>query len=157
MNSTNAWTLTQSYELQNKKDLSTGFLPWILLSIGPLLVGMHIVTSNYDSDGVYRDYLHVATDQIDMLTYARGASCILVEQIDIRGQICQNCTAFICQKLCHSLHSDLYFFASLSCEFQHTGGLYCDGKGEDNFGLLRTSVLLLNHLRHRLSLANTNF
>ena len=154
LNSTNAWTLIQSYELQNKKTFGLKIFPinFAVNSTSPRWDAYRLskfkmqsiqedsskfrVTCNYDTDGVvYRDYLQVATDQIDILTYASGGSCILVEQIDIRGESCKNCTALIFQNLHHSLHSDSYFLASWNCEFQPTGGLYCGGLGEDNFGL----------------------
>ena len=153
LNSTNAWTLIQSYEFQNKKTFAQKIFPmdFAVNSKSPRWDAYRLskfrmqsiqedsskfrVTCNYDTDGVvYRDYLQVATDQIDILTYASGASCILVEQIDIRGESCKNCTAHIFQNFHHSLHSDSYFPASLNCEFQPTGGLYCSGYGEDNFG-----------------------
>ena len=153
LNSTNAWTLIQSYELQNKKTFAQKMFPvdFAVNSKSPCWDAYRLskfrmqsiqedsskfrVTCNYDTDGVvYRDYLQVATDQIDILTYASGGSCILVEEIDIRGESCKNCTAYIVQNFRYPLHSDSYYSASRSCEFQPAGSLYCGGKGEDNFG-----------------------
>ena len=154
LNSTNAWTLIQSYELENRKTFERKLFPmdFAVNSTSPRWDAYRLskfrmqsiqkdsskfrVTCNYDTDGVvYRDYLQVATDQIDILTYASGSSCILVEQIDIRGQSCRDCTAFFFQNLDRSLHIDSYYSASLDCEFQPTGSLSCDGEGEDNFGV----------------------
>ena len=153
LNSTSAWTLIQSYELQNKKTFGQKIFPidFVVNSTSPRWDAYRLselrmqsiqedsskfrVTCNYDTDGVvYRDYLQVATDQIDILTYTSGGSCILVEQIDLREESCRNCTVLICQNFHHSLHSDSYFSALSNCEFQPTGSLHCRGYGEDNFG-----------------------
>ena len=96
-------------------------------------------TCNYDTDGVvYRDYLQAATDQLDILRSANGSgSCILVEQINIRGQSCENCTALISQDGPEKfgLHSDSYYSFYFGCEFRPNGSLPCGDLGEDNFGL----------------------
>ena len=48
------------------------------------------VTCNYNTEGVvYRDYLQVATHQLNILTATNLDSCILVERINIRGQGCE--------------------------------------------------------------------
>ena len=154
LNSTNAWTLIQSCELRNRKTFAQKMFPmdFAVNSTSPRWDAYRLskfrmqsiqedssklrVTCNYDTDDVfYRDYLQMATDQIDIFAYASGGSCILVEQIDIRGESCKNCTVFIFQDIYRSLHSDSYFSASSNCEFQPTGGLYCHGSGEDNFGV----------------------
>lgn len=78
------------------------------------------VTCNYDSEGVvYRVYLEVAKDQLNMLTLVNVDSCILVERINIRGQGCQRCTAFIFQSGGgpFALHSDSYYSTAHACEF----------------------------------------
>ena len=154
LNSTNAWTLIQSYELQNKKTFAQKMFPmdFAVNSTSPRWDAYRLskfrmqsiqedsskfrVTCNYDTDGVvYRDYLQVATDQIDILTHASGGLCLLVEQIDIRGQGCRDCTVLISQIFYHSLHSDSYYSASWNCQFGPTGSLSCDGEGEDTFGV----------------------
>ncbi|CAB4011512.1 Hypothetical predicted protein, partial [Paramuricea clavata] len=98
------------------------------------------MTCNYDTDGVvFRDYLQAANDQMDIITFVKGEVCILVEWINIRGQECKNCTAFLAQggpyKL--TLQSDSYYAGHLGCEFLPNNGLYCSGHGEDNFGVYR--------------------
>ena len=169
LNSTNAWTLIQSYELQNKNTFAQMFpIDFAVNSTSPRWDAYRLsksrmqsiqedsskfrVTCNYDTDGVvYRDYLQVATDQVDILTHASGGSCILVEQIDIRGESCKNCTALIFQNSHLPLHSDSYNLASWNCEFQPTGGLSCRGSGEDNFGFYDCA-----NLAHRCSSAQSS-
>ena len=152
--STNAWTLVQSYQLHNKEsfehqpftmDFSVNATSpcWDVYRLSKFRMesiqddsGKFRVTCNYDTDGVvYRDYLQVAINQLDILTFLSVDSYILVEQINIRGQSCNNCTAFIFQGSGskYILHSDSYFFTGPGCEFQPTGGLHCGGLGEDNF------------------------
>ena len=155
-NSTNAWTLVQSFQLQDTGifsqrpftvnfSVNATFPRWDSYRLSrPRMQSIQEdcskfrVTCNYDTDGVvYRDYLQVANDQIDILTYENGTSCTLVEQIDIRGQRCENCTAFIHQggALKLALQSDSYYSAVYDCEFQPNGSLFCNGEGEDNFGV----------------------
>ena len=107
-NSTNAWTLVQSFQLQDTGifsqrpftvnfSVNATFPRWDSYRLSrPRMQSIQEdcskfrVTCNYDTDGVvYRDYLQVANDQIDILTYENGTSCTLVEQIDIRGQRCE--------------------------------------------------------------------
>ena len=81
LNSTNAWTLIQPYELQNKKTFENFTKDFAVNSRSPrwdacLLSKFRMqsiqedsskfrVTCNYDTDGVvYRDYLQMATDKM---------------------------------------------------------------------------------------------
>ena len=95
------------------------------------------VTCNYNTEGVvYRYYLQVATHQLNMLTATNLDSCILVERVNIRGQGCETCTAYIAQGRWNlALQRDSYYSTARGCEFKPTGGLRCDGLGEDNFGV----------------------
>ena len=158
LNSTNAWTLVQSYQLQYQssfeylpftKDLSINATSprWDVYRLSKLRMksiqedsSKFRMTCNYDTEGVvYRDYLQVATDQLDILTFTNGDSCSRVERINIRGQSCENCTAYIYQGGAYkfALHSDSYYSSWRGCEFRPTGGLYCTSSGEDNFGVYR--------------------
>ena len=154
-NSTMAWTMVQSYQLQHKSTFSGLMLNlsypinetaprWDLYRLSkPRMQSIHEdsskfrITCNYDTDGVvYRDYLQVANDQINILTHTSGGRCTLVEHIDIQGQSCKYCTASIVQggKLKLSLHFDSYYAQRSKCEFKPNGSEYCSGRGEDNFG-----------------------
>ena len=154
LNSTNTWTLVQSYQLQ--KIDSFRRLPFTLdFSINaksPRWDAYRLskfrmesiqedstkfrMTCNYDSDGVvYRDYLQVAKGQFNILTYKWGKSCILVEHINIRGQSCEECTLLIYHDESASMHTDSYYSTTESCHFKPTGGRSCRGLGEDNFGV----------------------
>ena len=94
------------------------------------------ITCQYDTSGVvYTDYVRGSNDEMNILTERRGATCVRVEYIDIRGEICQNCSAFFSQSDSHVLHSDS--FRSHNCEFEPKKGLSCGGGGEDNFGYYR--------------------
>ena len=153
-NSTMAWTLLQSYQLQHKSSYRCLTLNyptnenaprWDLYRLSkPRMQSIHDdsskfrITCNYDTDGlVYRDYFQAANDQINILTCTSADICLLVEQIDIRGQGCEYCTAFISQggQWKSPLHSDSYHAQQFNCEFQPSGGKSCNGRGEDNFGL----------------------
>ena len=73
-----------------------------------------------------------------MLRFENGnGSCILVEQINIRGQSCENCTALIGQggQKNYGLHSDSYYPSSFDWEFLPTGRNAFVAPGEDHFGL----------------------
>ena len=154
-NSTMAWTLLQSFQLQYmsifrnlmftlNNPINENAPRWDSYRLSrPRMQSIHQdsskfrFTCNYDTDGVvYRDYLQAANHQINILTYTNAEMCLLVEKIDIRGQGCEDCTAFIHQgsKWKLALHSDSYNAQTFNCEFQPSGSKHCDGRGEDNFG-----------------------
>ena len=155
LNSTNAWTLVQSYQLRYSNSFRNSrftdnitvnaTMPhWDAYRLSKFRMqsiqedsSKFRFTCNYDTDGVvYRDYLQVATDQLNILTFV-GDSCILLERIDIRGQSCENCTALIVQggQGDIALHCDSYYSRNADCEFQPTESLPCKKYGEDNFGV----------------------
>ena len=154
-NSLNAWTLVQSYQLQNKssfddlsftKDCSinANSPSWDAYRLSKFRMksiqddsSKFRMTCNYDTDGVlYRDYLQVAKDKLNILTFESGdGSCVLVEQINIRGQSCESCTAIFFQGGIYNIPLHIDSYQSSRCEFLPTGGFPCDGPGEDNFGL----------------------
>ena len=91
------------------------------------------ITCQYDTSGVvYTDYVRGSNDEMNILTERRGATCVRVEYIDIRGENCQNCSAMFFQSDSYVLYSDS--FHSYNCEFEPKNGLSCGGRGEDNFG-----------------------
>ena len=62
------------------------------------------VTCRYETDGVlYTDYLRVSKAELDILTNI-GAQCVNVEYINVRGQNCTGCTAYIWQSSTQILH-----------------------------------------------------
>ena len=149
-NSSLTWTLVQSYELQNsslfKKQPLTKDFPvnqttprWDLYRISKSRMqsiqedsGKFRVTCNYNTDGVvYRDYLQACKSEIDLLTLDFNG-CMLVERIDVRGQNCRNCTAYIRQKSSSQIHFDSHH--THGCQFQPSGSITCGISGEDNFG-----------------------
>ena len=154
LNTTNAWTLVQLYNLQQK--ISFRRLSFIVdnsvNAISPRWDAYRLpklrmkpiqddssqfrMTCNYDTDGVvYHDYFQIAKDQLNILTFKNSGSCILVERIDIRGESCENCTAIFYGMSNEALHTDSYSSSRAGCEFKPTGALSCGGKGEDNFGV----------------------
>ena len=156
LNSTMTWTLVQSYELRKKdlfhhKAFNLNFSVdentpcWDAYRLSkPRMQSIQNdsskfrMTCNYDTDGVvFRDYLQAANDQMDIITFVNGGMCILVEWINIRGQECKYCTAFLYQggQYKDTLHSDSYLAAGhFGCEFTPNKGISCNGPGEDNFG-----------------------
>ena len=169
LNSSAAWTLVQSYELRNTMLLQQKpfFLDFPVNEISPNWDGYRLlksrmqtiqndskkfrITCNYDTEGVaYRDYLEATKSEIDIMTFS-SHKCSLVEWIDIRGQSCKQCTAFIVQDSHHGLHSDSFFAASRGCDFKPNESLPCNNwRGEDNFG----SYLCINKA-HRCSSSPT--
>jgi hypothetical protein len=154
LNSTMTWTLVQSYELQKKdifhqKPFNLNFSVdentprWDAYRLSkPRMQSIQNesskfrMTCKYDTDGVvFRDYLQVANDQMDIITFVKGGVCIFVEWINIRGQECKNCTAFLYQGGHDKdpLHRNSYY--TENCEFAPNMSLYCSRAGEDNFGL----------------------
>ena len=114
LNATNAWTLVQWYNLQQKisfwrlsfiVDHSVNALSprWDAYRLSKFRMqsiqddsSQFRMTCNYDTDGVvYRDYLQIAKDQLNILTSTTSGSCILVERINIRGHSCENCTTIL--------------------------------------------------------------
>ena len=155
LNSTMTWTLVLSYELRKKdlfhqKPFNLNFSVdentprWDAYRLSkPRMQSIQKdsskfrMTCNYDADGVvFRDYIQAANDQMDIITFVKGGVCIFVEWINIRGQECKNCTAYLGQggQYKFSLHSDSYYAGDAGCEFAPNKGLSCSGDGEDNFG-----------------------
>ncbi len=153
-NSTMTWTLIQSFQLQNKGLFARRVFPvdYPVSETAPRWDAYRLsksrmqsiqqdarkfrITCNYDADGVvYRDYLQVAKAEFDIITFTSGTVCAVVEWINIRGQMCKNCTAFLHQGGNMAFHSDSYFAKRDKCQFQPTDSEYCGGVGEDNFGV----------------------
>ena len=148
-NSTMAWTLIQSYQLQYTttfwhKSFKIDFPVnessprWdkYRLSRSRMLSieadsSKWRVTCRYDTDGVvYRDYLQATVQQLNIMTF-NNDTCILVERADIRGYYCFHCSVHLIQHELFTFHSDSYF----GCEFKPSHSLPCRKAGEDNFGL----------------------
>ena len=81
------------------------------------------VTCRYETDGVlYTDYLRVSKAELDILTNI-GAQCVNVEYINVRGQNCTGCTAYIRQSPTQILHFKSE--ASSQCNFMPFGEQVC--------------------------------
>ena len=151
-NSSLAWTLIQSYQLQNNslfksQPLMNHFLVhentprWDAYRIAKYRMrtiqadtGKFRVTCNYNTDGVvYRDYLQASNVQMDILTQVNSSNCLWVEWINVRGESCMNCTANVRQYLNGIFHFDSYYTGD--CDFKPSGSKSCSGGGEDNFGI----------------------
>ncbi|CAB3996089.1 Sphingomyelinase phosphodiesterase D [Paramuricea clavata] len=155
-NSTTAWTLVQSYQLQNYHKFMKSFnldnpinenTPrWDFYSLSKSRMesirndsSKWRITCEYDTEGVvYTDYMEGWNDIIDIMTYEQFSPsfvCSLdkhkIDYVDVRGQNCRNCTVPIIQAPYNPLHLDTYFSM---CDFKPTKSLYCDSAGEDNFG-----------------------
>ena len=144
---TNAtWTLVQSYQFKYKSNFNTAYSSdkpvnedtpcWDEYRLSKSRMqsiqddsNKFRVTCKYDTDGVvYTDYLQVTKKQIDLLVFAKG-QCRFVEYIDIRGQNCSKCTAYI-----HQSSNVLHFHARSSCAFQPKSSPGCKNHGDISFG-----------------------
>ena len=149
-NSTMAWTLIQSYQLQNNDQFKghpfTEDHPvqedtpvWDSYRLSKSRIqsiqqdsSKWRMTCCYDTDGLnYTDYVTGPNDKVDILTYD-GLECKEVELIDIRGYSCRNCTAGAAQSSSMIWHFDT-LYSDLYCSFQIMKSLSCNGFGEDNF------------------------
>ncbi len=147
--STMTWTLIQSFQLQNNdlfarrafavdypvSETTPGWDAYRLSKSRMQSIQQDTrkfrITCNYDVDGViYRDYIQVAKDRFDLIVTTSNGVCIEVEWINIRGQMCKNCTALLYNGG-SAFHSDSYRANSKNCEFKPTDSVY----SEDNFGL----------------------
>ena len=150
-NSSLAWTLIQSYQLQQSgkfisqpltKDFpyyqnTPGWDAYRLSKSRMQSIqedsGKFRVTCNYNTDGVvFRDYLQAALGESDILTQESIKVCLLMERIDVRGQSCCDCTAYIRQNPSQMLHFDSFHVGD--CDFKPSGSIRCGSTGEDNFG-----------------------
>ena len=149
-NSSMTWTLIQSYQLKYKSEIIQQFYDKPINEDSPAFDLYRLSTSRmksiqqdsskwritcqYDTDGtVYTDYVRGSNDEINILTDL-GEICMRVEYIDIRGQNCENCSAFIAQSNYQNLHFDSYYSGIENCEFKPKNSLSCRKSGEDNFG-----------------------
>ena len=158
-NSKMAWTLIQSYQLQNNdqfknQPFSVNFSvhedtpTWDAYRLSkPRMKSIQRdstkwrMTCRYDTDGLnYTDYVRGSNDKINILTYD-GDNCEEVEFFDVRGYQCENCTVLVAHRGGNNnfpLHIDSYYSKVKGCSFQPnnskacvgTGG--CNGQGEDN-------------------------
>ena len=92
-------------------------------------------TCQYDTEGVVHiNFLQASKIHVDILTYTNehgSYPCPLVDFIDIRGQKCENCSAFLYQREDRMLQSDSYFAAAHGCGFRPTVSKYCSFSGEE--------------------------
>ena len=145
-NSTMAWTLIQSFQLQNTSSFKgLSFLldhpfnqnrpRWDAYRLSKSRMqsiqadsSNFRLTCKYDVDGmVYRDYLQATKTQVDIMTFD-SASCPVVDEIDVRGHSCSKCDVFLVQTNVYGIH------ISIGCSFRPSGIFGCHGLGEDNFG-----------------------
>ena len=94
-------------------------------------------TCRYNTDGtVYTDYLRASFEDFEIVrdTPTGDRSCRRYELVNIRGNQCENCTAWTgYQKDSMHLHIDSYYSASKNCDFD--GNESRDAVvNEDNFG-----------------------
>ena len=81
----------------------------------------------YKSD-IYRDYLRVELNQVDILQFNGWGDCCYVNHINIRGHVGTNITAPFWQGESTSIHVDS---SEKPCQFDARQGSVYD---EDNFG-----------------------
>lgn len=148
-----SWTLVQSYALhENQNFLWTSLredapkMPknpnWLLHRLGkPEMSSIReqstkwrITCCHDTADGVdYQDYVRGSISEVDLLDF-EGKQCVTVDYINIRGQSCRNCTAYVFQKV-----ATFHFPSNKGeCDFQTTGFKDCPKIGlrkfESNFG-----------------------
>lgn len=157
-----AWTLIQSFSLENvvhfkhqfQKDMpSNMFNPnWNSYRLSRLQMESIKVDSTkwritcefqQNKRVDYRDYIRASLQEVDILTLNEEA-CQNVEYINVRGNNCTNCSAYLYQTSSLSLHFDS--FNSLkaepeftTCDFKAHGAITCGAQigGEDDFGWYR--------------------
>ena len=145
-NSTMAWTLIQSYQYKNNHQFKNNPLTkdrpvnedtpvWHSYRLSKSRMksiqedsSKWRMTCRYDTDGLnYTDYVRGSNKELDILTYARGASCKEVEFINIRGHECTGCKADVFQGDTLTLH---IYPSNKKCSFQVINFPDC----EENFG-----------------------
>ena len=151
-NSTMAWTLIQSYQLQNNDQFKghSFRLDHPVQENTPVWDSYRLsksrmqsiqedsskwrMTCRYDTDGVsYTDYVRGSNDKVDILKYDK-LSCQKMEFINIRGYRCTSCTATAAQDNNNMLHFDSEK-SYRHCSFKPLASSSCNsGYGEDNFG-----------------------
>ena len=155
-----AWTLIQSHSLENnaafrRKAFYLHDMPvnqdapeWnrYRLSMSRMKsirnVSTHWrATCNFSTIGVdYRDYWRVSLRSLDLLaepTRVNAGFCLLSEFVNIRGNICTNCTVLTGYSSSYSLHLDSWFGQNIGCDFN--GRPHGGKKNEDNFGFYVTT------------------
>ena len=93
-------------------------------------------TCNFNTDGlVTTDYLRAKTTELNILLL-KGAPCVTLEYINIRGNEGYNVSVWMIQderaKPSH-IHTDSYYGGS-RCQFNSAQNGSIGGGGEDNFG-----------------------
>ena len=149
-----AWTLIQSHALENnaefrRKAFSLHDMPvnqdapgWnrYRLSMSRMKSVRNVsthwrATCNFSTVGVdYRDYWRVSLQSLDLFPEptSNNGGCILSEFVNIRGNICTNCTVLTGYSSSLSLHVDSWFGQDNGCDFN--GQPHGGRSNEDNFG-----------------------
>ena len=153
-NSSVAWTLIQSYQLDNQANLQRRIYPedypvnqetpvWNVyrLSLSRMKSiqqdgSKWRITCRYDTDGLnYIDYVQGSNKKIDILTVEVN-TCIDVEFINVRGYQCAHCKAIAAQVAGENLAFQIdSYYSKIHCSYQPKASYACGGKGEDNFGV----------------------
>ena len=149
-----AWTLIQSYSLENNNAFKhKAFFQFHMpinqdapewdnyrLSMSRMKsianVSTHWrATCNFSKDNVvdFRDYLRASLSEIDLFEVPGVALyCAKYDHVDVRGNRCENCTAFTVHLWNHGFHIDSWKGNYYGCDFngKPNGGMI----SEDNFG-----------------------
>ena len=146
-NATITWTLIQSYSLHNNEIFKSSSFnedsphnqnnpSWSRYRLSKSRMESiqqdstkWRATCRYETDGVlYTDYLRVSKAELDILTNI-GAQCVNVEYINVRGQNCTGCTAYIRQtpsQILHFLSKNSIDFGQ--CNFKPFGEQVCKNR-----------------------------
>lgn len=157
-NKTIAWTLVQSFKLENKADFQEPFTVdhpknsetpnWKFYRLSKSRMefiqnssSKWRMTCRFETDGlIYTDYMEGLKSQLDILQYT-GATCKEVEFIDVRGYSCTKCRAYLRQN--DNANGRPAFHhnprgSKNQCTFESEESITCDKNGhtlyEVNFG-----------------------
>ena len=147
-----AWTLIQSHSLQNNnvfkgKAFYLHDMPinqdapgWnnysLSMSRMKSIRGLSTnwrATCNFPTIGVdYRDYIRTSFSKNDLFAAPGPDRCAWYELVNIRGNMCVNCTAYSPYSDQFGYHIDSWYGKGLGCDFdgKPNGGI----ENEDNFG-----------------------
>ena len=154
-----AWTLIQSYSLENKNVFASPFTKNMPRNENKFLdlwtdyrlsfermayIHEHSltwrITCNYDTQGLsyYVDFVRASTADLSLFTLStKEGQCVPVQRIAITGYICKDCRAHMVQSKELPLH--FYGKASIACgfkKFPQDGQTFCSDNEtqEDYFG-----------------------
>ena len=133
-------TFNKDYAVNQNSFTWNKFRLSLLIMNSTLSHSTHVrATCNFYIDGlVTTDYLRAKTTELNILLL-KGAPCVTLEYINIRGHEGYNVSVWMAQDpQKYHLHIDSHFAAGASCLFKSATNSSIGGAGEDNFGFYLT-------------------